>query len=146
MGWRWRYILPVAGLMAFGIITVREVQWNRSYGLSSRYFWWAGVRLGKTPQPQRFISQSTLYEGGAECVAFDPEFISVQPGILPRILILAAMPAFVFGAGVIALLERAGVLSLHAFMVVMPPLITVWFFLVGCLLDRRALYKIRLSA
>jgi hypothetical protein len=49
---------------------------------------------------------------------------------------LSAFPAFVFGGVIVRSLGRLGISEVSSFMVLMPLLISAWFYFVGWLVDR----------
>jgi high-affinity Fe2+/Pb2+ permease len=63
-------------------------------------------------------------------------FIWVEPGWFAKSLMLSAFPAFVLGAVVVHGLGRLGISEVSSFMVLMPLLISAWFYFVGWLVDR----------
>jgi hypothetical protein len=65
----------------------------------------------------------------------------VHPGSLERVLVVSALPAFCVGIPIVVGLGRIGISQVSSVMVSMPPLIFVWFFLVGWLVDRRNLKR-----
>ncbi|HET6175474.1 MAG TPA: hypothetical protein VFE61_00985 [Candidatus Sulfotelmatobacter sp.] len=137
---RWTLILPAFGLVLFGLLTYKSIQFMHGFpNGGGRYFWWSGERLDSDPsgkRPQAPIKYSC--EGGEEnCLPFEPEYIWIDPGWLVRCLVLTALPAFLVGTGVVHGLARLGVSEVISFMVSMPLLIFAWFYLVGWLVDRR---------
>jgi hypothetical protein len=54
-----------------------------------------------------------------------------------KFLMLSALPAFVFGTAVVRGLASLGVSEVWSFAIVMPLLISAWFYFVGWLIDRR---------
>jgi len=59
-----------------------------------------------------------------------------EPGLLPNVLVLSALPAFLLGRAVVFGLARLGVSEVASFESTMPVLILGWPSLVGWLLDR----------
>jgi hypothetical protein len=64
----------------------------------------------------------------------------VHAGLLEKVLVVFALPAFLMGSVVVFGLGRIGVSEVTSFMFSMPLLICVWFYCIGLLVDRRA-YK-----
>ena len=133
---RWRLILPIYGLLLFVAITIssiRRTDHQRRIGEGSRYFWWGAVRLDSDPQNRhpRAPILRPCENGEPNCVTWDPE-----PGILERIIILSAIPAFLIEAGALAASSRLGINQIPVFMISMPILIVTWFYFLGWLIDR----------
>lgn len=70
------------------------------------------------------------------CTEFDLEYAWIDPGPLPRLLVLSALPAFVVGAVVVESLGRLGINEVISFMILMPLLICGWFYFLGWFIDR----------
>ena len=60
----------------------------------------------------------------------------IEPGLLPMVLVVSALPAFAVGSVLVRTLGRLGVSQLTTFMSAMPFLIAGWYFFGGWLLDR----------
>lgn len=138
MRMRWQIILPLVGLLIFGAVTYLEVQWNRRIHNSTRYFWWSSIRLDKDPlnrHPATILAEP-CENGDPHCISVDLAYMWVEPGLLPIVLILSALPAFAIGSVLVRTLSRLGISQLTTFMSAMPVLIAGWYFLVGWLLDR----------
>lgn len=67
----------------------------------------------------------------ADCAEWDPATLWIEPGFLTRTLMLSAFPAFMVGGLMVYLFARLGVNEVVSFMVFMPILIFVWFYVVG---------------
>jgi hypothetical protein len=133
---RWQFVLPVLGLLLFAAVTVHSVRWNRERNVSSRYFWWSSLRLDKDPLGR--LPDATMQcqdTEPLETCGWDPPYIIVDPGWIPRLLILTAFPAFAVGMLLVGGLGRVGVNQLWSFMIAMPILIGCWFYFVGWLID-----------
>jgi hypothetical protein len=70
-----------------------------------------------------------------DCTSWKPRVIE-DPGWLTRVLILSAFPTFLAGVPLVRVLGRHGASEVWSFMVLMPLLITAWYYAVGWLLDR----------
>jgi hypothetical protein len=127
-------------LLMFSILTIHSIKANRERHFSGgqRYFWWGALRLDSDPwnRHPRSLVPEPCEDGEPNCVAWDPEYIWVEPGILERALIVSAVPAFALGALVCAGLARLGISKVLTFMISMPILIFVWFYFLGWLIDR----------
>jgi len=60
----------------------------------------------------------------------------VQPGLLDKLLVASALPAFLAGAAIVVGLSNLGIDEVLTFMVSMPILIFAWYCLVGWLIER----------
>jgi len=134
---RWRLVLCLWGLSLFGLQTYGSMSGARVSKHQGRYFWWGSIRLDSAPLTLPSATRPCADESGETCVEFDPEFIWVRPGWIERVLILSAFPAFLVTLPVVHGLAHLGVSELLSFMITMPLMILLWFFLVGWLLDRR---------
>lgn len=144
----WRLLLPLIGLVMFGAVTYHAVRRN-SANPTSRYFWWSAVRLDKDPlnthpKPQ---TVNPCPDRTADCVTWDPESVWIEPGLLPSLLIVSALPAFAVGKAIVRVTGHFGISQVPTFMLSMPVLIVGWYYLLGLLIDRWRLkrYK-RLAA
>jgi hypothetical protein len=136
MRFRWTIIVPTLGLVLFAAITFNALRWNRAFfATPSQHFWWSGTRLNKNPLNQHPKAPRST-PCGEGCASWDPEYIWVEPGILPRILVLSALPSFVIGLSIVRGLSHFGISELKSFMVTMPLLVMVWHGFVGWLFDR----------
>jgi hypothetical protein len=144
---RWQITLPLVGLLIFGTVTYHEVRWNRTEVNSTRYFWWSSFRLDKDPLNHHpaTILPKPCEDGRPGCFSADLEYMWVEPGVLPMVLTLTALPAFAIGSVLVKTLGRLGVSQLTTFMSAMPFLITAWYFSVGWLLDWWRLRRKRLA-
>jgi len=137
MRMRWRLALPVLGLVLFGGVTRNSFHVNREiHRTPNRYFWWSSMRLDSDPLNRHPLATEPCKDGEEKCVDWTPVSIWVEPGWLAELLVPSAFPAFVFGAVVVHGLGRLGISEVSSFMVVMPLLISAWFYFVGWLVDR----------
>jgi hypothetical protein len=129
---RWRLVLPSAGLFLFAFLSLGALQRNHPPG---RYFWWSSIALDR--QPRNKLA-STCMDGGRSCSEWDLKSMTpiVDAGMLERILIPAAMPAFLLGRLMVRALSRIGVSEVYSFMISMPLLIAALFYVVGSLIDK----------
>jgi hypothetical protein len=140
---RWRLILPIVGLLLFGAVTQYAVRWNLRMH-SRQYFWWSAIRLNTDPlnrHPKPKVAEP-CQKTEEPCFSWNPEFIWVEPGLLPSALLLSALPAFAIGDLMVRTLGKLGISELVTFMSSMPLLIAGWYFLVGSLVDW-FIYRIR---
>ena len=138
MRMRWRLVLPLWGVILFALLTYHAVQWNREtrQGHSSRYFWWGATRLNSDPMNKNPRIPIPCEQGTDDCISFDPEYISVEPGLMQIALVLSALPGFLSSLAVVRGLARLGVSELVSFMLTTPIFIFAWFYAVGWFLDR----------
>jgi hypothetical protein len=127
---RWKFLLPVVGLILFVGVTYDAGPWHDA---SSRYYWWSYIPLDWEPLNQ---SDSACKHGIENCQFFGPESIFRTGGSLSRGLILSAVPAFLLGLVAVKAFASYGVSEIPTFMVSMPLLIGGWFYLVGTIIDR----------
>jgi hypothetical protein len=118
MRMRWRLVLPSAGLFLFALLSLGALQRNHP--------------------PGRNKLASTCMDGGRSCSEWDLKSMTpiVDAGMLERILIPAAMPAFLLGRLMVRALSRIGVSEVYSFMISMPLLIAALFYVVGSLIDK----------
>jgi hypothetical protein len=60
----------------------------------------------------------------------------VDRGLLEKVLMISALPAFVLGGFVVGGLGRLGINQVSSFMFVMPVLISAWYYFIGWMFDR----------
>lgn len=133
---RWRFILPVVGLLVFGGVTYYSVerrQYERAHG---QYFWWASIPLN-THQPNHDVGVPTPCKPEeSDCVSWDPIILHRSPGLMGAMLIITAFPAFAVGMPIVRGLGRLGVNEVAVFLTVMPVLIVGWYYSLAWLSDR----------
>src|SRR5215468_2779200 len=133
---RWRLILPILGLLLFGFGSYVSFRTERVNPLpSNRYFWWASIRLDRDPlgRPSSLPAPQQNEDGS---ITWDPVTRWVTPGPLAMFLMISAIPAFAVGAIAVGGLGRLGISQVSSFMVLMPLLISAWYYAVGLLIDR----------
>jgi|SRR5580704_10421841 hypothetical protein len=130
MRMRWKLVLPVVGFILFVGVTYQS---QKSHDVVSRYFWWSSIPLDSEPLNK---SRSACKHGIENCPVWGPEEIYVTTGLLPRVLMLSATPAFFLGSLVIEEFARRGISEVPTFMVSMPLLIAGWFYLLGSFIDK----------
>jgi hypothetical protein len=126
---RWKFLLPVVGLILFVGVTYDAGPWHDN---SRRYYWWASFPLDSEPLNH---SESACKHGIENCQFFGPQEIHRTTGLLAGSLILSAVPAFLVGLVVVNGFASYGVSEIPTFMVSMPLLIGGWFYLVGTIID-----------
>jgi hypothetical protein len=136
---RYRLLLPIIGLVLFGMGTYESVRFNReAHPSEDRYFWWVSIRLDSDPQSRhhRVITPAPCIDGTSDCVGWNGDYMSVHPGPLAQILEWSALPAFLTTAVVVLGLAKLGVSEAVSFMICAPALIAAWYYLIGWWLDR----------
>jgi hypothetical protein len=133
---RWRLILPGLGLLLFALGSYESFRMNREEHKNPRYFWWSSIRLDRDPLNSRPQAATPCKDGNVGCVEWDPGFVSVEPGLMAKLLVLSAGPAFIFGMLAAHGLGRSGIDEVSTFMVSMPLLIGAWYYFVGRFVDR----------
>jgi len=147
MKMHWRLALPVLGLILFGAVTRNSFHLSREIQRTpARYLWWASVRLDSDPLNRDPSATEPCKDSANACVDWTPVAIWVDPGWLAKSLMLSAFPAFVIGAVIVHGLGRLGKSEVSSFMVLMPLLISVWFYFVGWLVDRWRFNRSRRTA
>ncbi len=130
MRMRWRIILAALGLSLFALISYDLFHHDPP---SSRYLRWSSIYLDSEPLN---MSWSPRKQADGDCGAFPPESIQVTTGFPPRLLMLSAVPVFIFGDIVVSGLGRLGVSEVIRFHIVLPFLIAGWFYFLGRVIDR----------
>jgi|ERR1700722_9113255 len=137
---RWRFLLPVLGLIPFALITHQAYRdaaaANR--GNSIWIMYWLNVPLAA--DLQKPSSEPTCVDAAKPCVYWDIGSLdrwAPTPPIWERAFVLSMLPAFVIGVAITFGLGRLGVNEIATFMIAMPLLIVAWFYLIGFLIDRK---------
>jgi hypothetical protein len=141
-----RWVLPVIGLMLFGMESYDSYRLNRQLAPSPhRYYWWSAIRLDS--QPTKAVETSPSCQSGTEDCIFQPDFVWVDPGYASELLICSSLPGFAAEAAILAVGSRFGVSEVWTFMFTTPILVAGWFYFAGWLIDRwvqrRSLRSIR---
>jgi hypothetical protein len=125
---RWRFVLPVLGLLLFGLETYQSI--TMAKGHTGRYFYWSSIRLDSKPRQVSRPCNSAI----SDCADWD-YFIDVHPGLVARSLMLSSIPAFLVCFLITTGLSRVGVSEVTAFFVSMPVLMLAWYYVLGRLLE-----------
>lgn len=129
--------MPVVGLLLFAGVSFESFQRHpESQKTPSRYFWWSATRLDSDPHNRHASAAAPCNDTGGNCTKWDPEYIWIDPGLLTKVLMLSALPAFPVGMFAVRGLGRIGVSEVSSFMVLVPVLIAAWYYVVGWLIDR----------
>ena len=126
MGRRWRIVFPVFGLILFSAVSYHSYETQRA---PSKYFYWSLVRLDSDP-----ANKDNRYGGANWNLSTADRW--VDPGLLDKILVFTALPAFVVGGLAVSGLGRLGVNQVSSFMFLMPILIAAWYYFIGQVFDR----------
>jgi hypothetical protein len=138
---RWRLVFPVVGLALFGTVSYHSFRMHgETERAQSKYFWWSVIRLD-ADRANRQNRTATSCKIGEENCWDDLRDTWVDPGLLDRVLVLSAFPAFAVGWFATRGLGRLGISQVSSFMCLMPVLIFVWYYFIGWLLNRRLLKR-----
>jgi hypothetical protein len=138
----WRLILPLIGLILFGVESYHSYRLDqRLAGTRHRYHWWASIRLDSQPRTRTREATPPSCDPGTTGCTMQFDFVWVDPGHLGNSLMLTGLPAFSVEAAILAIGARLGVSEIWTFMLTMPILIAGWFYLVGWLVDRSILRR-----
>jgi len=146
MKFRWRALLPLYGLLLFGVGTYASIRVNRDLpNDDGRYFWWSALRLDTDPLNRHSSSRTSIpYANNTEnCAALEPLGTWVDPGLLAKCFVLTTLPAWLANVAIVYRLARLGVSELTSFFVSMPLLTLVWFYFVGWSFDRWQSKRVR---
>jgi hypothetical protein len=133
---RWRIVLPVLALFAFGAESYLSLRMNQQLGATPRrYYWWSSIRLDTDPSNNNPKVPTPCKSGDENC-RWGPNFIWIDPGYLTKSLALLALPAFALGAISVSGLAHLGINEVWSFIVLMPLFILAWFYFVGWFIDR----------
>ena len=139
---QWKLTLPLLGLILFAAQTLHsERARQKLHDSSRRYSWWSYVRLDSDPLAKRVAATTANGSTTDTATKWDLNEVQVNPGILARILIISAFPAFLVGGVVVACFALAGVSKILSFMILMPLLICAWYYFVGLSIDRWSLRR-----
>jgi hypothetical protein len=132
---RWRIVFPVFGLILFSTVSYRSYETQR---VPSKYFYWSRVRLDSDPANKDNRYARPCEDGKENCTNWDLTGADrwVDPGLLDKILVFSALPAFVVGGLAVSGLGRLGVNQVSSFMFLMPILIAAWYYFIGRVFDR----------
>lgn len=136
---RWRFILPILGLILFAFVSYGSFKTNRARGpTKSRYFWWDAMRLDSDPLNKRHLPASACAETRDStdvCLDWDQADRSLR--WQARLFWLSALPTFISGLTIVFFLGQLGISQVSSFMVSMPLLLAAWYYFVGWRIDRR---------
>ena len=133
---RWKLVLPLLGLVVFGVLTESAFRIERvTPHISHRYFWWSTIRLDPDPLNRRRPACCGNGEGNSR--AWDLlRNTWVYAGSIPKWFMVSALPAFVAGVAIVHGLGRLGVNEVCSFLISMPFFVFAWYYFVGWLIDR----------
>jgi hypothetical protein len=133
---RFSLILPVLGLLLFTAVTLRSAKVNEHDAAHPhKYYWWSSLRLDTDPLNQHPATPPPCGDKEKNCAQDESRTLQVSPNVLDKTLAISGFPAFLAGAGIVALSSRRGIDEVLAFMVSMPILLFGWYYLVGWLVD-----------
>jgi hypothetical protein len=133
----WSVILPIAGLILFAAVSYRSMDVNHhEEGAPTKYYWWSSLRLDSDPLNKNPKPASACQDNKENCAQWEPSYQRVRPGLLDKLLVISALPAFLAGAAIVIGLSNLGIDEVLTFMVSMPILTVAWYCPVGWLIDR----------
>jgi hypothetical protein len=135
---RWSVVLPIIGLLLFGVESYHSIRMNRDANMT-RYQYWSAIKLDTDPlgrHESAFLPCRN--DPNLNCAGWDPVVMWVHPGLLTKSLIIAAFPAFVLGAVLVRGLGHLGANEVLTFGIFMPVLVAAWFYFVGRMMDKFA--------
>jgi hypothetical protein len=136
---RWRWALPVFGLLLFGFGSYEF--FTNPPSPTGRYLWWSSIRLDRDRLGRQYPSGKPVCKSNpnasVDCASTEPTAMCVYPGWLAKCPFLTCLPAFLLGIAISGALGILGISQVWSFMISMPVLIPSWFYLVGWRLDRR---------
>lgn len=122
-------ILPMIGLSLFSIGTYASIDFNRkAHAGFHKYFYWSSIRLDSDPRNRHSQPLASCDPNRSDCPSWEPETIWVESGLVAKVLILSAFPAFIVGGVVVHSLARLGVSEVTSFMSLVPLLIFAWYY------------------
>jgi hypothetical protein len=123
-------------MLLFSLVTYASFRFNREAlgNHPTRIFYWSVIRLDSDPLNQHSPDFLPCKNGDQNCR--EPQTIWVQPGLMRKLLLWTAFPAFVVGVAIVRLLARLGISEVATFLTAMPLLVCVWYYLLGWLADR----------
>ena len=146
MKFGWRALLPLCGLLLFGVGTYASIRANKDLqNGAGRYFWWSALRLDSDPLNKRssFRTSIPCADNTENCGAMEPLGTWVEPGLLAKCFVLLALPAWLASVEIVHGLARLGVSEVPSFFVSMPLLTVTWCYFVGWALDRWKIKRVR---
>jgi hypothetical protein len=133
---RWRFVLPVLGLLAFCGESYLSLRMNREFGMTPRrYYWWSSIRLDSNPLNKNTKIPAAPCKSDEEDCGWEPAHIWIDPGYLTKSLMLIALPAFALCAITVGGFARLGVNEVWSFFVSMPVFTVAWFYFVGWIME-----------
>jgi hypothetical protein len=127
-------------LLLFALITGFSLQAHHQHrwGSGTRFFWWGAERLDSDPlnKHSQLGTPKPCATDEPTCDAWDPEYIWVEPGVLQRVLVLSAVPAFLIEIPLLLASSKLGISQIPVFFVSLPMLIFAWFYFLGWRIDR----------
>src|SRR6266446_5407623 len=106
MRMRWSLILPIAGLILFAAVSYRSMDVNHhEEGATTKYYWWSSLRLDSDPLNKNPKPASPCQDKKENCVQWELSYQWVQPGLLDKLLVVSALPAFLAGAAIVIVVE-----------------------------------------
>jgi hypothetical protein len=128
---RWSIIVPVLGMLLYGVLAYTSVRQNRELR-TRRVFYFGALPLERAVKK---VSPPT--PTGDEVVGWDPESIWIDPGLLHKLVIITGFPAYVATLIGMNALVAAGVSQMWSFFLIFSPSLIGWYYFVGWWMDRK---------
>jgi hypothetical protein len=118
-------VLPLLGLLFFGIWSYGSYRFNQHTRID-KYYWWVSIRLDRDPLNRHPAVIPSCNPGEADC--WQPTSIWVEPGWLAIVLMTSAFPAFFLGRTLAHAVGQLGVSEVTTFMISVPILMFAWYY------------------
>ena len=142
---RWRFVLPIAGLILFELVSWQSFSRQRESAHRGKYFWWSSIRLDTDPASKRFRTPPPC-KVSDESSCFDLIYLWRSQDWPAVLLMVTAFPVFYAGIYLARFVGYLEVSEVTTFMSAMPLLLLSWYYLLGWWIDRRQARRHRLSA
>ena len=128
-------MMPVAGLLLFALQSSFEIERNKRVKGPSDIYYWSTLTLDRRPLHIEPVHRQPCELEPDSCVGWDPIHLWSHPGPLASVLVLSGLPAFLIVDLLVNELGMFGVSQLVTFMVATPPLLGLWYWFFGWLID-----------
>jgi hypothetical protein len=123
-------VLPLLGLLLFGVWSYGSYRFNQHIGIP-KYYWWASIRLDRDPLNQHPAAIPSCNPGDTDC--WEPTSVWVDPGSLAKVLMTSALPAFLLGRTLAHAIGQLGISEVTTFMISVPILMFAWYYFLSWL-------------
>jgi hypothetical protein len=133
---RWKLVLPILAIIAFGVESVASFRVNQHLATTrGKYYWWSSIRLDTDPLNKHPEAHAWCKPGQENCQE-QFTFVWIDSSYATRLLEVLALPAFALGGVLVGGLAKFGINEVWSFMALVPFLVVTWFYLVGWLVER----------